>query len=37
AQETIEDDVLGALSPEERATLNDLLSRALDGTRTPPP
>ena len=36
AQETIEDDVLGALSPEERATLNDLLSRALDGTRTPP-
>jgi DNA-binding MarR family transcriptional regulator len=35
AQETIEDDVLGALSPEERATLNHLLSRALDGTRTP--
>jgi DNA-binding MarR family transcriptional regulator len=37
AQETIEDDVLGALSPEERATLNDLLSRALDGTRTRTP
>jgi DNA-binding MarR family transcriptional regulator len=37
AQETIEDDVLGALSPEERAALNDLLSRALDGTRTPSP
>jgi DNA-binding MarR family transcriptional regulator len=35
AQETIEDDVLGALSPEERATLNRLLSLALDGTRTP--
>jgi DNA-binding MarR family transcriptional regulator len=35
AQEMIEDDVLGALSPEERATLNRLLSLALDGTRTP--
>jgi DNA-binding MarR family transcriptional regulator len=34
AQETIEDDVLGALSPEERATLNRLLSRALDATRS---
>jgi DNA-binding MarR family transcriptional regulator len=36
AQQTIEGDVLAALSPEERATLNDLLSRALEGTRTPP-
>jgi DNA-binding MarR family transcriptional regulator len=35
AQQTIEGDVLGALSPDERATLNDLLSRALDGSRVP--
>jgi DNA-binding MarR family transcriptional regulator len=35
AQETIEDDVLGALSPDERAVLNQLLRRALEGTRTP--
>ena len=35
AQETIEGDVLGALDADERATLNDLLSRALAGTRTP--
>lgn len=30
AQETVEDDVLAALSPDERATLRDLLARALD-------
>jgi len=27
--------VLGALSAEQRATLNDLLGRALDGVKTP--
>jgi DNA-binding MarR family transcriptional regulator len=32
AQRTIEGDVLGALSAEEKATLNDLLARALDGS-----
>jgi DNA-binding MarR family transcriptional regulator len=37
AQQTIEGDVLGALDADERATLNDLLARALDGTRTPAP
>jgi DNA-binding MarR family transcriptional regulator len=31
AQQTIEGDVLAALSAEERATLRDLLSRALEG------
>jgi DNA-binding MarR family transcriptional regulator len=31
AQQTIEGDVLAALSSEERATLRDLLSRALEG------
>jgi DNA-binding MarR family transcriptional regulator len=31
AQQTIEGDVLGALSTEERATLRTLLSRALEG------
>ena len=31
AQQTIEGDVLGALSASERATLRDLLSRALEG------
>jgi DNA-binding MarR family transcriptional regulator len=31
AQRTIEGDVLGALSAEEKATLNDLLARALGG------
>jgi DNA-binding MarR family transcriptional regulator len=36
AQQTIEGDVLGALTDEERATLNDLLARALAGTSTPP-
>ena len=30
AQERIEDDVLAALGPDERATLRDLLSRALE-------
>jgi DNA-binding MarR family transcriptional regulator len=37
AQETIEGDVLGALDADERATLNDLLSRALAGTRAASP
>jgi DNA-binding MarR family transcriptional regulator len=36
AQQTIEGDVLGALTDEERATLNDLLARALAGASTPP-
>ena len=30
AQEGVEDDVLAALDPDERATLRDLLARALD-------
>jgi DNA-binding MarR family transcriptional regulator len=30
AQESVEDEVLAALSPDERATLRDLLARALD-------
>jgi DNA-binding MarR family transcriptional regulator len=34
AQESIEDDVLAALGPDERAALRDLLSRALE---YPPP
>jgi DNA-binding MarR family transcriptional regulator len=34
AQRTIEGDVLGALSAEEKATLNDLLARALEGPGT---
>lgn len=34
AQETIEGDVLGALSLEERATLHDLLARALARSTT---
>jgi hypothetical protein len=29
----VEGDVLRALSPEERATLNDLLGRALEGVK----
>jgi DNA-binding MarR family transcriptional regulator len=33
--EALEDQVLGALSPEERTTLHDLLSRALDGASHP--
>jgi DNA-binding MarR family transcriptional regulator len=33
AQQTVEGDVLRGLSPDERATLNDLLGRALDGVR----
>ncbi|MGD0197809.1 MAG: MarR family winged helix-turn-helix transcriptional regulator [Solirubrobacteraceae bacterium] len=32
ALEAIEDDVLAALGPEDRATLRDLLARALAGT-----
>ncbi len=31
AQEAVEDEVLGALGASERATLRDLLARALDG------
>ena len=31
AQDAIEDEVLGALSADERATLRSLLARALDG------
>jgi DNA-binding MarR family transcriptional regulator len=31
AQESIEDEVLAALSPEQRTALRDLLSRALEG------
>jgi len=31
AQESVEDDVLGALSQDERSTLRTLLNRALDG------
>lgn len=36
AQETVEDDVLAALDPDERATLRDLLARALDGSGPAP-
>ncbi len=32
AQEGVESEVLGALAPDERATLRDLLARALDGS-----
>ncbi|MBO0690657.1 MAG: MarR family transcriptional regulator [Candidatus Dormibacteraeota bacterium] len=35
ALETVEDEVLGALTPEERATLRDLLHRALEGEEQP--
>jgi len=35
AQESIEDDVLAALSPAERATLHDLLRRALASAAAP--
>jgi DNA-binding MarR family transcriptional regulator len=35
AQESIEDEVLGALDPEERATLWRLLTRALYGSEAP--
>jgi DNA-binding MarR family transcriptional regulator len=31
AQEAVEDEVLAALDPDERATLRELLARALDG------
>lgn len=31
AQQTLEDEILGALSPEERSTLAHLLRKALDG------
>jgi DNA-binding MarR family transcriptional regulator len=37
AQETIEDDVLQALDPDERATLWRLLTRALRGAEPDPP
>jgi DNA-binding MarR family transcriptional regulator len=36
AQEGVEDDVLSALDPDERATLRDLLARALDGAGPAP-
>jgi DNA-binding MarR family transcriptional regulator len=36
AQGSIEDDVLGALSTEERDTLHRLLSQALSGQQQPP-
>jgi DNA-binding MarR family transcriptional regulator len=36
AQEGVEDDVLAALDPDERATLRDLLARALDGAGPSP-
>jgi DNA-binding MarR family transcriptional regulator len=35
AQESVEDEVLAALSPTERATLRELLARALDGSGPP--
>jgi DNA-binding MarR family transcriptional regulator len=35
AQETIEDDVLGALSETQRATLHELLRQALEGVPVP--
>jgi DNA-binding MarR family transcriptional regulator len=35
AQETIEDEVLAALGPDERATLRSLLSRALEAPSEP--
>jgi len=34
AQEAVEDEVLAALDPDERATLRELLARALDGAST---
>ena len=36
AQESVEDDVLSALDADERATLRDLLARALDGAGPAP-
>jgi DNA-binding MarR family transcriptional regulator len=36
AQESLEDEVLAALSPEERATLRRLVSQALEGAPTEP-
>jgi DNA-binding MarR family transcriptional regulator len=35
AQESVEDEVLAALTPSERATLHDLLARALEGAGPP--
>lgn len=35
AQESVEEDVLAALTPAERTTLRDLLRRALEGTGPP--
>jgi DNA-binding MarR family transcriptional regulator len=34
AQQTLEDDILGALSAEERSTLSQLLRKAIDGQVT---
>jgi DNA-binding MarR family transcriptional regulator len=36
AQESVEDEILAALSPEERATLAHLLRRALEGQQVRP-
>jgi DNA-binding MarR family transcriptional regulator len=36
AQEGVEDDVLAALDPDDRATLRELLARALDGAGPAP-
>jgi DNA-binding MarR family transcriptional regulator len=36
AQEAVEDDVLAALDADERATLRELLARALDGAGSAP-
>ncbi len=35
AQESVEEDVLAALTPDERATLRSLLARALEGAGPP--
>ena len=37
ARETLEEEVLAALSPEERATLRRLMQRVLDGLLQPSP
>ena len=34
AQQTLEDEILGALNPEERSTLSHLLRKAIDGQGT---
>jgi DNA-binding MarR family transcriptional regulator len=37
ALESVEDEVLAALTPDERATLRELLSRAMEGQGVPEP